>query len=87
MDLTASTAALADAASRLARLLPARAAQPAHTAATLAAGPDGLLLTGTDGEATARVRVAATVHGPGRAAVGRRALADTLAPWTRRRRR
>jgi DNA polymerase-3 subunit beta len=82
LNLTAPAAALAEAATRIARLLPARVPQPALAGVLLTADGDGLGLTATDGELTARARVPATVHEGGRVVVSRRGLADTLAALT-----
>jgi DNA polymerase-3 subunit beta len=79
LDVTAPTAPLAEAATRMSRLLPARSVQPAHAAVLLHADEAGVLLVATDGELTVRVRVPTTTHEPGEAVVSRRRLADTLA--------
>ncbi|MGN9911288.1 DNA polymerase III subunit beta [Phytohabitans sp. LJ34] len=79
LDLTADAASLAEAAGRIARLMPARPSQPALAGVLLGADRQGLLLTATDGELTARARVSATVHVEGSAVVSRRAFAETLA--------
>ncbi len=82
LSLTAQTAALAEATTRMVRLLPARPLQPSLAGVLLSADEHGLLLTATDGEVTARARVPATVHVGGSAVVSRRGLADTLATLT-----
>jgi DNA polymerase-3 subunit beta len=79
LNLTAQTAALAEAATRVARLLPARPLQPALAGVLLSADERGLLLSATDGELTVRAWVPATVHIDGSAVVSRRVFGDTLA--------
>jgi DNA polymerase III subunit beta len=79
LDLTARTAPLAEAAARMARLLPARSLQPMLAGVLLRAEGDMLLLAASDGEQSAQVRVPATVHTAGAAVVSRRGLAETLA--------
>lgn len=78
LHLTARTAPLAEAAARLQRLLPARSLQPTRPGVLLEADPDGLLMSASDGEQSARVRVPVTVHTAGQVVVSRRALAETL---------
>ncbi|MEV0457050.1 DNA polymerase III subunit beta [Catellatospora methionotrophica] len=79
LDVSVGAGALAEAAAQLLRLLPVRAHQPALAGVLLRADAEGLELAASDGEAWARVRVAATAHTDGEAAVSRRALADTVA--------
>jgi DNA polymerase-3 subunit beta len=79
LDLTAQAAPLAEAAARIARLLPARSLQPVLAGVLLRAEDDVVLFLATDGELSVRVRVPAAVHAPGEVLVSRRALAETLA--------
>lgn len=79
LELTAVTAPLAEAAARIARLLPARSLQPALATVLLRGDADGLLVAATDGELSVRVVVPAVVHTDGEVLVSRRGFADTLA--------
>jgi DNA polymerase-3 subunit beta len=79
LNLTVQTAALAEAATRVARLLPARPLQPALAGVLLSADERGLLLSATDGDLAVRAWVPATVHMNGSAVVSRRVFGDTLA--------
>ncbi|WP_218577887.1 DNA polymerase III subunit beta [Phytohabitans rumicis] len=79
LELTTPTAPLAEAAARVARLLPARSLQPGMATVHLRGGAAGLALSATDGETSVRVLVPATVHVDGEAVVSRHGLADTLA--------
>ncbi|WP_213450155.1 DNA polymerase III subunit beta [Rhizomonospora bruguierae] len=81
LDLTVAGGALAEAAARISRLLPARTLQPALAAVLVTADPAAgeVVLAGSDGEQSAAVRVPAAVHGAGAVAVSRRGLAETLA--------
>ncbi len=79
LDASAQAGPLAEAAARLARLLPVRATGPAHAGVLLRADGDGLLLVAADGEVSARLRVPAVVHGRGEVLVSRRGLAETVA--------
>jgi DNA polymerase-3 subunit beta len=78
-ETTAATKPLAEAAVGLARLLPARALQPAQAAVLVRAAADRVVLAAADGELTAEMGVPATGHVPGEVVVSRRALAETLA--------
>src|SRR2546423_7130973 len=75
IDVSVPTGPLADAAARLARLLPARSSAPL----SLRADRTGLLVVGTDGELSAQFRVPASTHEAGEVVVSRRGLADTVA--------
>ncbi|HEX5597324.1 MAG TPA: DNA polymerase III subunit beta [Micromonosporaceae bacterium] len=79
LDVTARTAPLAEAAARMARLLPARSLQPMLAGVLLRADGDSLLLTAAEGEQSVQVRVPVTVHTAGEVVVSRRGLAETLA--------
>lgn len=79
LNLTAQTTALAEAAARVARLLPARPLQSALAGVLLTADERGLQLRATDGELTVRARVPATVNVDGSVVVSRRVFGDTLA--------
>jgi DNA polymerase-3 subunit beta len=78
MDLTCVTSDLAAAAADVVRLLPARSPDPVLSGVLLAAGPDGVVLAGTDRERTVRLRRAAVVHTSGTVLVPGRPLAETL---------
>ena len=78
-ETTVATKPLAAAAVRLARLLPARAVQPAQAAVLVRVAADRLVLAAAGGELSAEVGVPATGHAPGEVVVSRHALADTLA--------
>src|SRR2546423_14427681 len=75
IDVSVPTGPLADAAARLARLLPARSSAPL----SLRADRTGLLVVGTDGELSAQFRVPASTHEAGEVVVSRRGLAHTVA--------
>jgi DNA polymerase-3 subunit beta len=79
LEVTATTGPLAEAAVRVARLLPTRTLQPAQAAVLVRAEAHRLVLLAADGEVTAEVAVAAVGHTPGEVVVSRRALAETLA--------
>ncbi|HEX2774508.1 MAG TPA: hypothetical protein VHN18_19045, partial [Micromonosporaceae bacterium] len=79
LHLTARTSAMAEAAARLHRLLPARTLQATLAGVLLHADGDGLLLSASDGEQSARVRIPVSVHTAGETVVSRRGLAETLA--------
>jgi len=70
---------LAEALTRMSRLLPSRSTQPAHAGVLITADELGLLLVAADGELTVRSRVRATTHDPGEAVVSRRAVTETFA--------
>ncbi len=78
MDLTATTADLASAATEVARLLPTRVLDPVLTGLVLRAGPDGVELAGSDREHAVRLTRPATVHTDGAVLVPAKPLADTL---------
>lgn len=79
LDASVEAGPLAEAAARLARLLPVRTTHPAHAGVLLRADGDGLLLLAADGEVSARLRVPAVVHEWGEVLVSRRGLAETAA--------
>lgn len=78
MDLTASTAELAGAASDAVRLVPGRLVDPVLSGLLVSAGAGGVALAGNDRERSARVGCAATVHTDGRVLVPAKPLAETL---------
>jgi DNA polymerase-3 subunit beta len=78
MDLTASTAGLAAAASDAVRLVPGRMVDPVLSGLLLSAGPDGVVLAANDRERTVRLSCAAVVHTDGRVLVPAKPLAETL---------
>jgi DNA polymerase-3 subunit beta len=78
MDLTASTADLAAAASDVVRLVPGRLIDPVLSGLLLSAGPDGVVLAANDRERTARLACPAVVHTDGRVLVPAKPLAETL---------
>ena len=75
---SATTADLAAAMQAVARFLPARPIDPVLTGVLLTAGPDGLVLAGTDRERAVRLACPATAHADGTVLVPGRPLADTL---------
>ncbi|MEJ3750108.1 DNA polymerase III subunit beta [Actinomycetes bacterium KLBMP 9797] len=79
LELTAATAPLAEAAARIARLLPSRSPYGAAATVLLRADAAGLSLTASDAELSVWVEVSAMTHTDGVVAVPRRAFADTLA--------
>ncbi|MEU4801173.1 DNA polymerase III subunit beta [Actinosynnema sp. NPDC023587] len=78
MDLTATTADLAAAATEVARLLPTRVFDPVLAGLVLRANRDGVELVGSDREHAVRLNRPATVHEDGAVLVPARPLADTL---------
>ncbi|GGP36285.1 DNA polymerase III subunit beta [Saccharothrix coeruleofusca] len=78
MDLTATAADLAAAASDVARLLPARVLDPVLAGLVLRADPHGVELAGNDREHAVRLTRPATVHTEGAVLVPARPLAETL---------
>jgi DNA polymerase III subunit beta len=78
MDLTCATSDLAAAAADVVRLLPARSPDPVLSGVLLEAGPDGVVLAGTDRERTVRLHRPAIVHTEGTVLVPGRPLAETL---------
>jgi len=78
MDLTASTADLAAAASDAVRLVPGRMVDPVLSGLMLSAGSDGVVAAANDRERTARLACPAVVHTDGRVLVPAKPLAETL---------
>ncbi|MBB5959013.1 DNA polymerase-3 subunit beta [Saccharothrix tamanrassetensis] len=78
MDLTATTAELAAAATEVSRLLPTRVLDPVLAGLVLRAGPAGVELAGSDREHAVRLTRPATVHTDGEVVVPARPFADTL---------
>jgi DNA polymerase-3 subunit beta len=78
MDLTATTADLAAAASDVVRLVPGRLLDPVLSGLLLSAGPDGVVLASNDRERAARLACPAVVHTDGRVLVPAKPLAETL---------
>ncbi|HEY2693966.1 MAG TPA: DNA polymerase III subunit beta [Pseudonocardiaceae bacterium] len=78
IDFSATTADLAAAMQAVARFLPARPIDPVLAGVLLTAGPDGLVLAGTDRERAVRLTCPATAHADGTVLVPGRPLADTL---------
>jgi DNA polymerase III subunit beta len=82
MDLTATTADLARAASEAVRLVPGRLLDPVLSGLLLTAGPDGLALAANDRERAVRIGCPAMVHTDGRVLVPAKPLAETLRALT-----
>lgn len=78
LDLTATTADLASAASALVRLVPGKLIDPVLAGVLLTATADGVSLAANDRERAVRVRRPALVHTEGRVLVPAKPLADTL---------
>lgn len=78
MDLTASTADLAAAASDVVRLVPGRLVDPVLSGLLLSAGPDGVVLAANDREHAVRLASPALVHTDGRVLVPAKPFAETL---------
>ncbi|WP_433267461.1 DNA polymerase III subunit beta [Actinosynnema sp. CS-041913] len=78
MDLTATTADLAAAATEVSRLLPTRVFDPVLAGLVLRAGAAGVELAGSDREHAVRLIRPATVHTDGEVVVPAKPLADTL---------
>ncbi|WP_121001422.1 DNA polymerase III subunit beta [Saccharothrix australiensis] len=78
MDLTATTADLASAATEVSRLLPTRVLDPVLAGLVLRAGPAGVELAGSDRERAVRLNRPATTHTDGEVVVPAKPLADTL---------
>jgi DNA polymerase-3 subunit beta len=78
MDLTATTSALAAAATEVARLLPSRVLDPVLAGLLLRADGDGVELSGSDREHGVRLTRPATTHVDGVVLVPAKPLAETL---------
>ena len=78
MDVTATTTALASAASALVKLVPGKLIDPVLAGLLLTASPSGVALAANDRERAARVARDAVVHTEGRVLVPAKPLADTL---------
>ena len=78
MDVTATTADLAGAASALVKLVPGKLIDPVRAGLLLTATPEGVSLAANDRERAARVHRDALVHTEGRVLVPAKPLADTL---------
>lgn len=78
MDLTATTADLAGAASALVKLVPGKLIDPVLSGLLLTASAPGVALAANDRERAARVARDAVVHTEGRVLVPAKPLADTL---------
>jgi DNA polymerase-3 subunit beta len=78
MDLTATAAGLAGAASALVKLVPGKLIDPVLAGLLLTASASGVALAANDRERAARVARDAVVHTEGRVLVPAKPLADTL---------
>lgn len=78
MDVTATTAQLASAASALVKLVPGKLIDPVLSGLLLTASPSGVALAANDRERAAEVSRDAVVHTEGRVLVPAKPLADTL---------
>jgi DNA polymerase-3 subunit beta len=78
MDLTATTADLANAAAEAVRLLPGRMLDPVLAGLLLTTTESGVVLAGSDRERAVRLSCAATVHTAGRVLVPAKPFAETL---------
>ncbi len=78
MDLTATTADLANAAAEAVRLLPGRMLDPVLAGLLLTTTDSGVVLAGSDRERAVRLSCEAAVHSPGKVLVPAKPFAETL---------